>query len=89
MTAKNIMRMKMLFAGFVAALGFVLAMIGMDVFAHDQSFHEAVKGLSHQTVEWLGQLCVLAWQYKFVTAVFIAVVLAAIYVRQVPEVKHQ
>jgi ABC-type uncharacterized transport system permease subunit len=81
--------MRLLFASIIAALGFVLAMIGMDVFAHNQTFHEAFKGLSHQAVDWLSQLFVLAWQYKFVTIVFFAIVIAAIYIRQVPEIKHQ
>jgi len=82
-------RMKFLFAAMVAALGFVLAMIGMDVFGHDQTWHEAFRGLPHQFVRSFGDLLGLAWQYKFPTVIAFAIVIAVLYVRRVPEVRNQ
>jgi Co/Zn/Cd efflux system component len=81
--------MKFLFASMVAVFGFVLAMIGMDVFAHNQSFHEAFRGMPNQFVHSLGDLLGLAWQYKFPTVVALAIVIAVLYVRIVPEVRNQ
>lgn len=83
------MSMKLLLASMIAALGFMLAMIGMDVIAHDQTFHEAFKGMPHQFAHSLGDLFGLAWQYKFPTIVAFAIVIAVVYVRRVPEVRNQ
>ena len=71
------------------ALGFVAVMIGMDVFAHDQTFHEAFKGTPHQFAHSLNDLLGLAWQYKFPTVVAFAIAIAVLYVRRVPEVGNQ
>jgi hypothetical protein len=81
--------MKWLLASMVAAFGFLLVMIGMDVFGHDQSFHEAFKGMPHQLARSLGDLVGLAWEYKFPTIVAFAIVIAVFYVRRVPEIRNQ
>lgn len=81
--------MKLLFASMVAVFGFLLAMIGMDVFAHNQSFHEALRGMPNQFRHSLLDLLGLAWQYKFPTVVAFAIVIAVLYVRGVPEVRNQ
>jgi len=81
--------MKLLFASMVAAFGCVLALIGMDVIGHDQTFHEAFKGMPHQFAHSLGDLFGLAWQYKFPTIVAFAIAIAVIFVRRVPEIRNQ
>lgn len=81
--------MKFLSASVVAFFGYVIAMLGVDVFAHDQTFHEAFKGLPNQIAHSFGDLFGLAWQYKFPTIVAFAIVIAVFYVRRVPEVRNQ
>jgi len=82
-------KMKFLGASLLAVVGFMFAMIGVDIFVHDETMAEALKGYPHQFLQSLGSLFVLAWQYKFVTFVFCAIALAVLYVRVVPPIKNQ
>jgi len=81
--------MKYLLALTLAALGFVLTLVGMDVFAHDQTYHEVFKGMPIQMVHSVGDLFGLAWQYKFPSFVAFAIAMAVLYVRRVPEIRNQ
>jgi hypothetical protein len=82
-------KMRFVFASLLAVVGFMFAMIGVDVFVHDETLGEAWKGYPHQFVQSMGSLFALAWQYKFVTFIFCAIALAVLYVRVVPPIKNQ
>ena len=71
----------------LAAIGFLLAMLGVDVFMHDQTLAEAWKGSPHQIWHSLGVLAGWAWQYKLGTLLVLAIVTAIVYIRGVPDVK--
>ena len=71
----------------LAAIVFLLAMLGVDVFVHDQTLYEALKGSPHQIWHYLGVLAVWAWQYKLGTLLVFAIVTAIVYIRRVPDVK--
>jgi hypothetical protein len=85
----RIMPMRFIMAVIVAAMGYVAYMIGNDVFTHDQTFVEAWKGAPQQFIQSLGQLAVLAWQYKVVTLIALGIVTAVLLVRLVPDIKNQ
>jgi TRAP-type uncharacterized transport system fused permease subunit len=82
-------RMKFLMASLIAVLGFMFTMIGVDIFVHDETFQEALKGYPSQFIQSVGDLFALAWQYKFVTLVAFAILMAVLFVRGVPEVRNQ
>jgi|HubBroStandDraft_6_1064221.scaffolds.fasta_scaffold2230641_1 hypothetical protein len=81
--------MKLVIVLIITAIAYVLVMLGNDVFAHDQSLAEAVKGSPHQFVHSLGELAALAWQYKVVTLIAVGIAVAVALVRPVPPVKNQ
>lgn len=81
--------MKILVAGMAAAFAFVMTMIGLDVFVHDQTLREAIHGMSHQSRAALMDLLGLAWQYKAATFIGCAIIIAVFYVRRVPEIRNQ
>ncbi len=81
--------MKFVITVIVTAIAYVLVMLGNDVFAHDQSLSEAWKGSPHQFIHSLGELAMLAWQYKVVTLIAIGIITAILIVRLVPDVKNQ
>lgn len=81
--------MKPVMTVIAAALGYVVYMIGNDVFAHDQTFSEAWKGAPHQFIQSVGQLAWLAWQYWVVTVIALAIATAVLLVRLVPDIKNQ
>lgn len=76
-----------MFIAILAAIGFLLVMLGVDVFMHDQTLAEAWKGSPHQVWHFLGVLAGWAWQYKLGTLLVFALVTAIVYIRRVPEVK--
>ncbi|HZP21853.1 MAG TPA: hypothetical protein VFB04_00320 [Terriglobales bacterium] len=82
-------KMKFVFTSLVAVVGFMFAMIGVDVLVHDETLAEAWKGYPHQFIRSLSSLFALAWQYKFVTFIFCAIAMAVLYVRVVPPIKNQ
>jgi hypothetical protein len=81
--------MKIVIAVIAAAFGWVVIMIGNDVFAHDQTFAEAWKGSPHQLLHSLGDLAVMAWQYKVVTLIALGILTAVLLVRLVPDIRNQ
>ena len=81
--------MKLLIAAFIGTVAFLFGMIGLDIFVHDQTFHEAWKGTPDQFLYSVGYLMVLAWDYKFVTLIAFGITTAIILVRVVPEIKNQ
>ena len=84
--------MRVVWTAVFAALLFVLGMIGMvlsAIFEHNESASEAWKKAPQQVWESLIVLLGLAWQYKLVTIVAFAIVIAILFVRQVPAIRHQ
>lgn len=82
------MRVKFVVPSTVAFIGYLLYMIGIDVFVHDETFYEAWKGSPVQFWRSLSDLCVLAWQYKWATIVVFATAMVIVYIRRVPEIKN-
>jgi hypothetical protein len=79
--------MSAMFVAILAAIGFLLAMLGVDVYMHDETLAEAWKGSPHQVWHFLGTLAVWAWQYKLGTLLVFGIVMAIVYIRRVPDVK--
>ena len=80
---------KFVIAAIVAALGFFLGILGIDVFVHDQTVREALDGIGHHAWLALNSFYSTAWQYKVLTLIAIGIVVAIFYVRVVPEIKSQ
>ncbi len=84
----KIVTMKILAASLAAVAGYLLYALGIDVFLHDETLYEALKGFPYQLARALGNLCAMAWQYKFVTLVVLAIATAVVYVRRVPDIRN-
>jgi hypothetical protein len=84
----KILTMKIFAASLVAVAGYLLYALGIDVFVHDETLYEALKGFPYQLSRSLGDLFVMAWQYKFVTLVVLAMATAVVYVRRVPDIRN-
>lgn len=84
----KIVTMKILAASIAAVAGYLLYALGIDVFVHDQTLYEALKGFPYQLSRSLGDLLVMAWQYKFVTLVVLAIATAVVFVRRVPDIRN-
>ena len=76
-----------MFIAILIAVVLLLVMLGMDVWGHDQTLAEALKGSPHQILHYFGVVAKLAWQYKLGTILVFAMVMAIILVRRVPAVK--
>lgn len=81
--------MKAFSIALLAAVGFLVAMIVVDVFAHDQTLYEAWKGSPDQFWQSLGSLVLLAWQYKIVTVIAFGLAIAVLFVRGVPDLRNR
>jgi hypothetical protein len=81
--------MKIVIAMFFGTAAFLLGMIGLDIFVHDQTFSEALKASPNQFMHSLAYLVLLAWNYKFVTLIAFGIATAIILVRIVPEIRNQ
>lgn len=84
----KIVTMKILAASLVAVAGYLLYALGIDVYVHDETLYEALKGFPYQLSRSLGNLFAMAWQYKFVTLVVLAIATGVVYVRRVPDIKN-
>ena len=84
----KIVTMKILAASVVAVAGYLLYALGIDVFVHDETLYEALKGFPYQLSRALGDLFAMAWQYKFVTLIVFAIATGVVYVRRVPEIRN-
>jgi hypothetical protein len=74
----------------LSALGiWLLYTLGMDVWAHDQTLWEAIKGSPQQFVDAIGDLLGMAWQYKLGAVLVVIVVITILSMRRVPEIKSQ
>lgn len=71
----------------VVVVGFMLIMLGVDVWIHDETLVEAWKSSPHEFLHYLATLLLLAWQYKLATLVVFAAAIAIVYIRRVPGVK--
>jgi uncharacterized membrane protein YgdD (TMEM256/DUF423 family) len=84
--------MKFVFASMFFALICIFGAFGMmvvNLLVHDESLSEAINNAPQQMLHSIGDLFLLAWEYKFVTIIALAIVIGILYVRRVPEVKHQ
>lgn len=81
--------MKIVIAIVATIFGWVVIMIGNDVFAHDQTFSEAWKGSPHQLIQSLSTLAGMAWQYWAVSLIALGILSAVLLVRFVPDIRNQ
>jgi hypothetical protein len=84
----KIWTMKIFVASVAAVAGYLLYALGIDVFVHNETLYEALKGFPYQLSRSLGDLFVMAWQYKFVTLVALGIATGIVYVRRVPEIRN-
>jgi uncharacterized membrane protein YgdD (TMEM256/DUF423 family) len=85
-------KMKFVLASIFVALICVFGAVGVmivDLLVHDESISEAINNAPQHLVHSVGDLFLLAWQYKFVTFIAFAIVIGILYVRRVPEVRNQ
>jgi len=76
-----------MFIGILVAVVLLLIMLGVDVFSHDQTLSEAIKGSPHQILHYFGVVAALAWQYKIATVLVLGIIIAIVVIRRVPAVK--
>jgi hypothetical protein len=81
--------MKAVYVCIIAAGAWLAVMLGSDVWVHDQTLPEALKGAPQQMLASLGALVTMAWQYKLAAVLVFAVVATIIYLRRVPVVKSR
>jgi hypothetical protein len=67
----------------------LLYTLGMDVWVHDQTLVEAIKGSPQQFVDAIGSLFGMAWQYKLAALLVVIVVITILSMRRVPEIKSR
>ena len=70
----------------VALAGWLVVLLCIDVWEHDQTLVEALKGAPHQMLDIMGSLWAMGWQFKLGALVVICVVATIFYIRQVSEV---
>jgi len=93
-TKINIMRKRLdlrkaVYACIVAAGAWLVVLLASDVWVHDQTLGEALKGAPQQMVASIGALFAMAWQYKLAALLVCAVIATIIYLRHVPVVKSR
>ena len=81
--------MRLVVVAIIAALGYVVTMLGIDVWVHDQTLAEACHGSPGQIWDCLTSVAALAIEYKVVTLIALGITSAILLIREVPALRSR